>query len=185
MRSSEQEITNHLHQSQKKWFAIYTKYKCEKFVVDKLLKKNIEAYIPLLKTTKRYTRKIKTYEVPLLNCYVFVKIDKTQYVKVLETEYVMKFIKQRRDLISIPDEEILLLKQIVGEFQEKIEFHPDEFVEGQEVEIIGGSLTGLNGILVEEKNKNLFVVQLNHIGVQLRIDINTGLLRPINQLIKA
>jgi len=179
------EHINQLDLQEKKWFAIYTKYKCEKYVVDKLSKKNIEAYIPLLKTTKRYIRKVKTTEVPLINCYAFVKISKEQYVKVLQTEYVSRFIKQRNDLLAIPEEEIILLKKIVGEYQEDLTIAEYEYVEGQQVEIIAGSLTGLNGILVSQKNKNLFVVQLDHIGIQLRIDINPGLLRPLHTLIKA
>ncbi len=185
MSRNNNNIISHLHDEEKRWFAIYTKYKCEKYVIDKLLKKNIEAYIPLLKTTKRYTSKVKTYNIPLLNCYAFVRISKADYIKVLETEYVLKFIRQRKDLISIPDKEISLLRKIVGEFHENLEVSGFNFVEGQEVEVIAGSLTGLSGILVEKKNKNQFVVQLDHIGIQLRIDINPGLLRPTQELIKA
>ena len=50
------------------WFAIHTKYKCEKFVREQLLSKGIEAYVPVLLTKKQYLRKIKTYELPLINC---------------------------------------------------------------------------------------------------------------------
>lgn len=178
---SSENIINHLHATEKKWFAIYTKYKCEKYVVDQLSKKQIEAYIPLLKTTKKYTRKIKTYELPLINCYAFVNITKDQYVKVLETEYVMKFIKQRKHLISIPEDEILLLKKIVGEFQEDLSICPSDYNIGQPVEVIGGSLTGLKGHLIEIRNKKEFVVHLDHIGIQLRININPSQLRSISQ----
>ena len=147
-------------------------------------RKKIEAYIPLLKTTKQYTRKIKTYFVPLINCYAFVNITKDQYISVLQTEYVFKFIRQRNDLLSIPEEEIFLLKKIVGEFQEDISINENQFVDGEEVEVISGNLTGLKGKLVTRKNKNEFVVELQHIGVRLNLCVNTSLIRPVNQLIK-
>jgi len=183
--SKSTEIINHLSLDQPKWFAIYTKYKCEKYIVDNLNSKNIEAYIPLLNVTKRYTRKIKKYQVPLLNSYVFVRIIKEDYVKVLQTEYVMNFVKIRKNLIAIPEEEIDLLKRIVGEYQDSITTTNIDWVEGSEVEVISGSLTGLKGTLINKKNKNRFSVNLNHIGIQLQIDIEPGLLRPINHRISA
>lgn len=184
MNSRTDEIINHLDSNTKKWFAIYTKYKCEKFVCTNLRSKQIDCYVPLLKSVKQYTRKIKTFEAPLINCYVFVYITKDQYVKVLETEYVMTFIKQRKHLISIPNHEIDLLKTIVGEFQENLSITDITYVNGQEVEIIGGSLTGLKGILLSQKNKNQFVIELKNIGIQLQIEINPGLIRPVHKRVR-
>lgn len=171
---------NQLDETNKKWFAIYTKYKCEKYVVEQLKKKGIKSYVPLLKVTKRYTRKVKNYEVPLINCYAFVYINKREYIKVLETQYVHHFLKIRKDLISIPDEEIQLLRRIVGEFQE-IEARPDQFQVGKEVEIISGNLTGLRGILISQQGKSTFVVQLEAIGYQLSMNVDVKLLRLIKK----
>ncbi len=167
---------NHLSNTESKWFAIYTKYKCEKYVTDLLAKKSIAAYVPLITKIKQYVSRVKRYDVPLINCYVFVRITKDQYARVLETQYVMSFIKQRQNLISIPDEEINLLKRIVGEIEdvnaESIEMNP-----GDEVEIISGNLTGIRGRLVESGGKNKFVVQLASIGYQLSMIIDKSLLR--------
>ena len=172
-------IENHLHPEEGRWFAIYTKYKCEKYVVDKLKRKGVQAYIPLLTKVKKYTRKTKEYQLPLINCYAFVKITKPQYVKVLETEYVMGFIKQRKNLISIPEDEINLLRRIVGELQD-IEMTPISFEPGAPVEIISGNLTGVKGKLVKTRGKNEFVVELSNIGFQLQMIIDKSMLRPLN-----
>lgn len=177
-------IENHLHSDEPRWFAIYTKYKCEKYVVDKLKKKGVHAYVPLLSKVKKYIRKTKEYKVPLINCYVFVSITKDQYVKVLETEYVMGFIKQRKNLISIPNEEINLLKRIVGEL-ENIEMTPLEFQEGAPVEIISGNLTGVKGKLINTRGKHEFVVELQNMGFQLQMIIDKSMLRPLNRAVTA
>ena len=115
----------------------------------------------------------------MISCYAFVKITKDQYVKVLESEYVMGFIKQRKNLISIPDREIQLLRRIVGEIEE-IEINPLSFNEGTAVEIIGGNLTGVKGKLVKKQGKNEFVVELQSIGYQLQMIIDKSMLRPLN-----
>lgn len=169
---------NNLSSQEARWFAIYTKYKGEKYVIDKLKRKGITCYIPLLSKTKRYTRKVKSYEIPLLNCYAFVQIKKEEYQKVLETEHVLHFVKQRKDLIAIPDNEIQLLKRIVGE---KIEMAAVEapLVLGQKVEIISGNLTGLQGYIEEQHGKQDFVVVLENMGFQLKLNIDQRLLSPV------
>ena len=35
------------------WYAIHTKYKCEKYVVNSLIHKSINAYTPVLSKTKK------------------------------------------------------------------------------------------------------------------------------------
>ena len=128
--------------------------------------------------TRRYTRKIKHYEVPLITCYIFVKITKSEYVPVLETENVAKFIRFARNLYSIPEEEINLLRRIVGEGEEVVA-EPGNFKEGDEVEVIGGKLTGLKGRMVERQGKKHLVVELESIGYTLRMTVDIALLRKI------
>lgn len=167
---------NDMHESENRWFAIYTKYKGEKHVLRALAKKGIEAYTPLLKTTKKYTRKIKTYEVPLLSCYVFVKVSRKEYVKVLETEHVINYVKIRKNLVAIPQPEIDLLKRVVGEF-DGIAIAQGEYNIGDQVEIVSGNLTGLKGHLVTINGKKDFLINLEKSGFQLLVNIDPKLVR--------
>jgi transcription antitermination factor NusG len=175
---------NHLEETTSKWFAIFTKYKCEKYVVENLQLKGIDAYVPLLSVTRKYTRKTKHLKIPLINSYAFVYITKRDYVRVLETQYVMGFLKQRKNLISIPAREIELLKRIVGEL-ENVESVPLSFEPGAPVEIIGGNLTGLQGKLIKKQGKNTFVVALETIGYQLEMVIDKNLLSPLRKRMNA
>lgn len=171
---------NDLSEQEHRWFAIYTKYKCEKHVVDQLSRKDIAAYVPLVTVTKRYTSKVKRYEVPLINSYAFVRIVKSQYVQVLETEHVYSFIKQRKNLISIPQAEIDILKMVVGEI-ENVQVGEFTLATGDEVEIISGNLTGIRGRLIEKEGKNTFTVQLTSVGLQLEMLIDSTKLRLVRR----
>lgn len=162
----------------KKWFAIKVKYKCEKLVRDRLVLKNIEAYVPLLKTIKTYASKRKTVEKPIIHSFVFVNVSKQDYKMILSTQHVFDFLKIGNELTPIRNEEIDLLKQVVGE-NLNVKAEEKSLVVGDPVEIIRGNLTGLNGILTEEKNKKEFIVELPSFGIQLRIEINKAFLRPI------
>ena len=121
---------------EEKWFAVYTKYKCEKLVLDRLIKKDIEAYLPLLQKTRKYGKRIRHNSVPLINCYVFVKIATTEITKVLETENVISFLKIGNEMIAIPNAEINILKKVVGEIKEDIELNTEGIEIGETVEII-------------------------------------------------
>lgn len=171
---------NHLSESERRWFAVNTKYKCEKFVAQLLEKKKIEVYVPLVQKTKRYQRKIKKYEVPLINSFVFVQIDKSQYVPTLETEYVFKFLRQGKDLISIPEEEILILKRVVGDCVDIKIANLDDLKYGDAVEVVKGPLIGMKGVVLQRAGKKSFYIELKTIGYSLNINIDFQLLKPVH-----
>ena len=170
---------NDLHNDQPKWFAVYTKYKCEKYVAANLERKDIKVYLPLLEKVKIYASKTKKYKVPLISCFVFVRITKKDYIKVIETEYVLNFLRQRKDLISIPENEINILKRLLGEYEATVHEEKMNWTLGQKMEVIAGQLTGLKGILVQEANNSHFIVELENIGVKLRMQFNSNHLMPI------
>ncbi len=161
-----------------RWFAVYVKYKREKLVRDRLEEKGIEVYLPLKKYVRRYTRKIREVEIPLISCYIFTKITKKQYLSVLKTPDVVNFVRLSNQLIFIPENEIQLMKRIMGEGMD-IEAEPNSYLVGDKVEIIGGNLTGIQGILLEkDKNKN-FLIELTQTGYSLRLQIDQKLLRKL------
>ncbi len=163
------------------WYAIHTKYKCEKYVVSALKSKNIKAYTPVLQVTKQYTRKIVNREIPLINCYAFVNVRPEDFVKVLQTEYVFSFLKIGRELSIVKQEEIDLLKRITGEYND-IKAEEIEYVLGAEVEIISGNLTGVKGILLEKQSKHNFLVELRSLSYQLKINVDPNQLRVIRKV---
>ncbi len=163
---------------EKRWFAVYTKFKREKLVVKQLQSKQITAYVPLQQLTRYYTRKIKKVELPLISCYVFVQIDKSEYVQVLETPDVVNFVKVQKDLVPIPEREINILRQIVGEGVE-LEVSQSKVRVGQKAEIIGGRLTGLKGKIVSEHGDKNFVIELDTLNYSLHMQVPKKYLQPL------
>ena len=111
-----------------------------------------------------------------------MQIDKSQYLPTIETEYVIKFIRQKKDLIAIPDSEIEILKRITGEIIEASPVDMSSLLPGDEVEVISGQLTGLRGKLVSREGKKSFIVELTSIGFQFRVHIDINLLRPVYRM---
>jgi len=171
---------NHLDENEAKWFAVYTHYKREKRIQEALNAKSVHCFLPLLKVTRYYTRKIKKVELPLINCYLFVKIIKKEYIPVLETQDVVGFLKIGKNLISIPEHEINIMKMIVGQNVE-VEVLPGLINKGDEVEIIGGQLTGLRGRFLDIQNEKNFLVELENMGYSLLINIEPKFLKKVGK----
>ena len=170
---------NHLDEIQPRWFAVYTRYKREKLVQQRLMGKGIHTYLPLRRLTRRYERKIKAVELPLISCYVFTRIVRKNYVPVLDTPDVLQFVKFSQNLVAIPEREMQLMQRITGEGIEVEIEHSRGLQVGDEVEIIYGNLAGIRGILLGKERKNNFLVELKTIGYSLRMSIEPAMLEKV------
>lgn len=169
---------NHLDNHTPKWFAVYTHFKREKACAKELQQSGIEVYVPVQTVTRRYTRKVKKLQLPLIPNYAFVKITRQEYVRVLQSPYVINFVKIAKNLLSIPKSEIELVKRVIGEGEE-VRVDNKSFEIGDRVEVIGGQLTGLKGTLVEKENNAFLRVYLSNIGLALEVSIAANLVQKI------
>ena len=162
-----------------RWYAVYTRSKGEKAAHKALQQAGIHAYLPLVKKVRLYNRKRKEVELPLITCYVFVKISKEEYVQVLQCSNVVNFVRFSSDMISIPEAEIDLMKRILGEGWE-VNVTDCDFRTGDLVEISAGNLTGMQGYVVGKPEDRQVLVNLKHVGMGLEITIDRNLLiKPI------
>ena len=164
-----------------KWYAVRTKFRSEKYVVEGLNLQGVTGYIPLLKKVKQYSKKKKEHFIPLIHCYVFVKVSSKNYKKIYSINGVFDFVRIGGRMIPIPDDEIILMQRIVGE---RFDLRADVLtpVEGAPVEILAGSLTGLRGTLVKQANNNEFVVKLDHVGMNLYMNVPIEMMRVLHSM---
>ena len=179
MARQQTQSINQLDTEVSKWFAVYTNFKREKLVKKMLDQKGIECYLPLRKEVRNWSKKKRTMELPLISCYIFVKITKAEYVPVLETEYILKFVKFAKDLIAIPEDEIQLLKNIL---QGEVDFEitpVDNFQKGDSIIIAGGSLAGTKGQLVDFEGKKRVVITLDYIQHTFKLSVEKHLIQKV------
>ena len=164
---------------EKQWYAVLTGSRKEKFVAERLARKGIECYLPLVNRTKRYASRVKTHTVPLISCYVFVQIDKVEKIQVLETTYVYRFVEFDARVAVIPQREMDLLKQVVGEFDAVELVTGQRYKSGQQVELIAGELTGIKGTVIEERGSKRYLVELESLDLQLTWTVKKSHLRKV------
>jgi transcriptional antiterminator RfaH len=172
-KAAEIKLINHLHPTEHRWFAVHTRFKCEKFVVDLLDRKNIKAYVPLRTSLRMYGARKRKTTLPVISCYAFVQIIEPEYRHVLETEHVLTFVRASKNLMAIPEVEMNNLRRIAMDENLEYTATPERYTEGQAVTISSGNLAGMQGIIVKIDGKDKFVVELETIGHSILIEMDS------------
>jgi transcription antitermination factor NusG len=161
---------------QPSWYAVYTKPHHEKKIFKTLGQENIEAYLPLQFTIKKWSDRKKKISIPLISCYVFVKITDKHYYKVLNVPGIVRFITFEGKAKAIPEKQIQLIKNILEQ-----DIQTNEIVEilpkGTHVEIIAGPMTGICGYLVEYAGKKRVIVHIEEIRKSIMVNVPLNFLR--------
>ncbi len=154
----------------KQWYALYTHPRTEKKVAERLTEKNIEIFLPLQKKIKQWKDRKKLVEEPLIRSYIFVKIDYKEYLNVLTTPGIVRFITFKGIAAPIPEKQINAIKLLL-ETDYNFEIRPERFKVGEKIRVISGVLTGLEGELISIKNTHKVLIRIEHIEYNMIIDI--------------
>jgi len=159
----------------RKWYAIYTKPRWEKKLAERLEDKRIEHYMPLIKTLRLWSDRKKWVQEHLFKSYIFVHVNQDEYLSAIQTPGAVKYITFERKPVSIPPIQIEAIKIFV-ESGEDIIIDTPELKIGDRVQVIRGSLKGLEGTLVEFHQKHRVRVVIDAIQQSLHIKV------PVSQL---
>jgi transcriptional antiterminator RfaH len=163
---------------EEKWYAIYTNPRAEKKVYQRLMEEGVETFLPLQKTYRIWSDRKKLVEKPLLPSYLFVKTKAKNFHHVYRIQGIVKFISFEGKPVSIPQKQIDNLRLLVNSDAE-IEVSSENFVKGDNVEVISGSLVGLTGELIKIGNKNRVVVRIDKLDQNLVLKIPKTFLRKV------
>jgi transcription antitermination factor NusG len=169
---------NVIKKSDPRWYALYTNTRAEKLVYNRLIEEGIETFLPLQKTYRRWSDRKKLIEKPLLSSYIFVRVIKKEFHKVYNTSGVVKFVSFEGQPVAIPQKQIDNLKLIVNSDAE-IEVTNVKYAQGDLVEVINGSLTGLTGELIKVKRKKRVIIRIDKLDQNIILTIPITFLRKI------
>jgi transcription antitermination factor NusG len=154
----------------KSWHAIYVKSRTEKKVGELLTERNIDNYVPLVKTMRQWSDRKKMMELPLLNGYVFVNIEPIESEKVLQTRGVVNYVRSGGKVAVIRPVEINRLRQLVElGYQLEASSINKTYREGDKVKINSGALKGIEGFVVESNENKHIEILLESIGQCIRV----------------
>jgi len=156
-----------MKQNEKKWYAVYVAPRAEKKVSERFTSLGIEHYLPLQKVKRIWSDRVKEVIIPVVNGYIFAKIDEGDFKKVVNVYGALNFVSERGNPVSIPENQIVILQLMVDKAEEVIEFSNEQFDKGESIIITKGPLEGLHGELVEMKGSYKVLVRLEKLGCAL------------------
>ena len=151
------------------WYAVYTRPKCEKKVADLLIRKKIEAYCPLTTVTKQWSDRKKSVKEPLFNSYVFVYINGKEQIPIKQTSGIINLVYWLGQPAVIKDEEIETIKDFVQQY-ENVKLEKANVNHNDKVRITSGPLKYMEGDVLEVKHKTV-KIYLPSLGYQLVAEI--------------
>ena len=162
------------------WYAIRVKSRSEKKVFSDLKDQEITGYLPMQRKLRQWSDRKKWVEVPLISGYVFVNISRKEYENVLRTPNVVCYIYFEGKAAIIRQEDIDVLKRMLGQSDIEVEITHDQLKPGQIVEIIAGPLCGMTGELIEFHGKHKVALRIQPLGYTVLVESPFQNLRPIN-----
>lgn len=161
-------------ESKNNWYVLYTAPRAEKIVEQELGIRGYEVFLPITKTLRVYkSRNKRMIDKVLFPSYIFVYTQESYLHKICQVPKIMTFIHCGGKPSKIHFKCIDGIKQMLNLDQE-ISVDTN-FTEGEEVSIINGPLAGYEGVLVKQKSKTRFGIQLKEINQTVFIDICTSM----------
>jgi transcription antitermination factor NusG len=151
------------------WFAVYTTPRHEKAVARHFEVRQLEAFLPLYRSVHRWKNGCRvSVDQPLFASYVFVSLERGDYIRALQTPGVLCLVGRGREPAPLPTFEIESLRS--GLALRHFEPHP-YLVAGKRVRIHSGALAGMVGVLVRKKNHLRVILTLDLIMQSASVEI--------------
>jgi transcription antitermination factor NusG len=161
-----------------RWFALYTASRHEKRVAQHLSQREIEFYLPLYKSKRKWSDGSRvTLDLPLFPGYLFIHIQRSERSRVLGVPGALTVVGGTGgEPAWLPDATIDALRS--GLETRPARPHP-LLTAGQRVRIRSGALTGFEGIVTRNKNSFRVVLTVEHIMQSYAVEVALEDLEPL------
>jgi transcription antitermination factor NusG len=143
-----------------RWYAIYVTARHEKVVTVQLVRRSVEAFLPLYRTVHYWKDRRAQLELPLFPSYLFVRIAAAERLRVLQVPGVVHIVTFQGEPVAVPDEEIESLRAALRLRQAGPWPYP---AVGRRIRITAGPLQGLEGVVVRQNGQTRIIVSIDFI----------------------
>jgi transcription antitermination factor NusG len=164
-------------ESDRAWWALYTRHQHEKVVAQNLSNKGFDVFLPLYESTRRWKDRTKSLWLPLFPCYVFLRGGLTRRSLVVTTPGVHMVLSHGERVAEIPEAEMDAIRLAVNGAA-SVEPHPYLRC-GDRVRVMRGSLAGVEGVLVRKKSQYRLVLSVAMLAQAVSVEISAADVEPV------
>ena len=160
------------------WFALTSKPRHEKVVAENLRSKGLESFLPLYRAPRQLADRFQPVELPLFPGFVFCRFAYASRTPVLNTPGVTSVVGLSDRPTPISAEEISRIQAIQAS---GLPSQPWPYIQvGQKARIERGSLAGLEGVLIREKDALRVVVSVELLRRAVAVEIDRAIIRAVD-----
>jgi transcription elongation factor/antiterminator RfaH len=154
------------------WFAIWTRSRHEKAVEEHLARKDVEVFLPTITRWSRWKDRKKRIDWPLFPGYCFARFDPNNLLPIVSAPGVATVISFDGKPAPIPEQEIENIRRLVTS---GLQYDPCPLIkEGSRVEVVGGPLKGVVGILEKKGAHARLVLAVDLIGRAVSVTVDAA-----------
>ena len=161
------------------WFALQVRSRRENLVAAHLGGQGYECFLPLYKSVRRWSDRVKELEQPLFPGYLFCRFDFQNRGPLLMTPGVIQVVGVGRTPMPVEESEVEAVRQAV---LSGLTNQPWPYLEvGEKVRVNYGSLRGLEGILVNFKGSQRVVLSVTLLQRSVAVEIDLEWVTPVRE----
>lgn len=147
------------------WYVLYTSPRAEKQVQERIATTGIESWLPLHRSPRVWSDRVKMVDIPLFNSYVFVRCKEPELYPLLKIYGVARIVFYNGRPAIIRQKEIDAIK----DFLEQASNH--QLIVGDDVEILTGAMKNISG-KVRKIKKNHLILYLEQLGATVSVNLS-------------
>ena len=147
------------------WNVLSTAPRAEKQVKERIEALGVECFLPLHRTPRVWSDRVKIVEVPLFNSYIFVRCPDDVLRDLLRVYGVVRIVFYNKKPAIVRQKEI----DAIQEFLDQAAEHA--LCPGEEVEILAGAMKHVSG-KVKKIKKNHLLLYLEQLGATVCVKLD-------------
>ena len=160
------------------WYAIRIKSKFENLVATSLRGKGYEEFLPLYRSRRQWSDRVREIALPLFPGYIFCRFDvRDRLLPILTTPGVIGIVGAGKVPIPVDDEELAGIRAVLDS---GLAAQPCPYLKvGVGVDIERGPLAGISGIITNTDKKYSLTISVTLLQRSVAVEIDRDCIRPI------
>src|SRR5882757_3799786 len=152
------------------WFAILARSGREKYATMLLENSGFECFLPIGKSTRKWSDRTKEIEVPLFPGYLFCRMNPNDRLPVLTTPGIIQIVGVGKTPVPVEEEEIAALQRVENSC---LPTTPWPYLQVGHIARIGdGPLKGLTGVVARIKSGMKLILSISLLQRSVAVEVD-------------
>jgi transcription antitermination factor NusG len=160
------------------WYALRVKPNYEKPVAVALRGRGFEEFLPLLRSKRQWSDRVKTMELPLFPGYLFCRLNLEDRMPLLTTPGFLYIVGVGKNPEPVDESEILGIQSVLLSGIPVTAW--PSLVVGQKVELRNGPLKGVQGVLSKIDNQHRIYVSVTLLQRSISVEVDPRWVKPVD-----